>query len=48
MTEAEIKDFVISIHAPRGGSDPDIPFYAVSAGISIHAPRGGSDLCAAK
>ena len=28
---------------PVGGATPDIPFYAVSAGISIHAPRGGSD-----
>ena len=35
---------MISIHAPRGGSDLDaaLPRHA-STGISIHAPRGGSD-----
>ena len=34
---------VISIHAPRAGSDHDVLYlYAVYA-ISIHAPRAGSD-----
>ena len=36
-------DTIISIHAPRGGSDlPMIP-PTVTHQISIHAPRGGSD-----
>ena len=34
----------ISIHAPRGGSDPGLDLLRVGAEISIHAPRGGSDL----
>ena len=35
--------FVISIHAPRGGSDKLIDPEAEELNISIHAPRGGSD-----
>ena len=35
---------VISIHAPRGGSDHDEPEAKSKARISIHAPRGGSDI----
>ena len=35
---------VISIHAPRGGSDEPRRIRFYFAGISIHAPRGGSDL----
>ena len=34
---------LISIHAPRGGSDPDGKELPDPADISIHAPRGGSD-----
>ena len=35
---------LISIHAPRGGSDLIGHLFAViDHGISIHAPRGGSD-----
>ena len=34
---------IISIHAPRGGSDPITRLHTVLAIISIHAPRGGSD-----
>ena len=35
---------IISIHAPRGGSDFDFYWPALAnIGISIHAPRGGSD-----
>ena len=33
----------ISIHAPRGGSDPAGMIATVCTSISIHAPRGGSD-----
>ena len=36
---------IISIHAPRGGSDPPIKYILTACPtISIHAPRGGSDL----
>ena len=36
--------FVISIHAPREGSDLALVVEAaVGGGISIHAPREGSD-----
>ena len=36
---------IISIHAPRGGSDFDFYWPALAnIGISIHAPRGGSDV----
>ena len=35
---------MISIHAPRVGSDYHIGAYNVDTGISIHAPRVGSDL----
>ena len=34
---------VISIHAPRTGSDPEEDYGLVYGGISIHAPRTGSD-----
>ena len=35
---------MISIHAPREGSDPEGPGNGGEpAQISIHAPRGGSD-----
>ena len=34
---------MISIHAPRGGSDADISDMPTNIIISIHAPRGGSD-----
>ena len=34
---------MISIHAPRGGSDQEDPVKQPSHYISIHAPRGGSD-----
>ena len=39
-----LQQFSVSIHAPRGGSDPriscTIKYYRK---VSIHAPRGGSD-----
>ena len=35
--------FVISIHAPRRGSDQSWATTIAPAGISIHAPRRGSD-----
>ena len=34
---------MISIHAPREGSDPRGVTGAMGIGISIHAPREGSD-----
>ena len=34
---------VISIHAPRGGSDRCLGCHIDYSRISIHAPRGGSD-----
>ena len=38
---------MISIHAPRGGSDFLVGIYLPACRyISIHAPRGGSDLTA--
>ena len=36
-------DRLISIHAPRGGSDITPGDYPLLPVISIHAPRGGSD-----
>ena len=36
---------MISIHAPRGGSDALARGQEAAGCISIHAPRGGSDLC---
>ena len=36
-------EFVISIHAPRAGSDVNKPYLLLSMEISIHAPRAGSD-----
>ncbi len=35
--------FLISIHAPREGSDVSIGAFVNIAKISIHAPREGSD-----
>ena len=37
---------VISIHAPREGSDDVEHPYNMCGGISIHAPREGSDVTA--
>jgi len=34
---------LISIHAPRGGSDLEMALTLYEQRISIHAPRGGSD-----
>ena len=34
---------LISIHAPRGGSDDAAGIATAYKEISIHAPRGGSD-----
>ena len=34
---------MISIHAPRAGSDIDLAVNVVRHQISIHAPRAGSD-----
>ena len=36
-------DRIISIHAPRAGSDEDIDRRVARVEISIHAPRAGSD-----
>ena len=38
------KNFPISIHAPREGSDFKAPELPEKEFISIHAPREGSDL----
>ena len=38
---------LISIHAPRTGSDPGCRFGRLPASISIHAPRTGSDVAQA-
>ena len=38
-----ILTMLISIHAPRGGSDVKSPDARLQDPISIHAPRGGSD-----
>ena len=38
------KRILISIHAPRGGSDLADRLFNGTTYISIHAPRGGSDL----
>ena len=44
MSEVIIMDStMISIHAPREGSDPKIPRRRCCHTISIHAPREGSD-----
>ena len=43
MTEAQIKALLISIHAPREGSDVAEAQSALESAISIHAPREGSD-----
>ena len=37
---------MISIHAPRVGSDPLFQKFQFPPGISIHAPRVGSDMAA--
>ena len=38
------RDSIISIHAPREGSDIPFPCSTLGGTISIHAPREGSDL----
>ena len=43
MRRTAYQDTVISIHAPREGSDVGIVQYFDVLGISIHAPREGSD-----
>ena len=48
-TNEEYLGYVISIHAPRGGSDILKPHSLhIVENISIHAPRGGSDFSKAK
>ena len=46
LGEGVLQDGVISIHAPREGSDYGTPWYRLlkSSTISIHAPREGSDV----
>ena len=39
-----VRQLIISIHAPRGGSDPGRAESGPQSTISIHAPRGGSDM----
>ena len=42
--QEEVNQSIISIHAPRGGSDEVAAAYPRACSlISIHAPRGGSD-----
>ena len=43
-TACLLRPVSISIHAPRGGSDPGNRAVAQGFCISIHAPRGGSDV----
>ena len=43
MCAFPLRSLDISIHAPRGGSDPRHQAMGLCCGISIHAPRGGSD-----
>ena len=44
MLKLVFRHFLISIHAPRGGSDLRVlPIGEPPVNISIHAPRGGSD-----
>ena len=43
IRQANISANMISIHAPRGGSDSDLSPWLRRRCISIHAPRGGSD-----
>ena len=38
-----VDGYIISIHAPRGGSDHTRLSEMIKYNISIHAPRGGSD-----
>ncbi len=35
---------LVSIHAPRMGSDADLPDLYATRCVSIHAPRMGSDV----
>ena len=39
-----VEAVLISIHAPRTGSDCHRPAYEICGAISIHAPRTGSDV----
>ena len=49
MDKSGSAEIEISIHAPRGGSDPEVhDVLCLKAMISIHAPRGGSDLAFAR
>ena len=43
MIQGSDGNTVISIHAPREGSDFPDGADALTSGISIHAPREGSD-----
>ena len=43
MVDPSAASFIISIHAPRGGSDFFLNAVHDLMPISIHAPRGGSD-----
>ena len=43
LTSMDFAGFVISIHAPREGSDSGSLFEQMTRYISIHAPREGSD-----
>ena len=44
MNEVDDAKFIISIHAPRVGSDKAQETRDAEKEISIHAPRVGSDL----
>ena len=44
MSDREIENLMISIHAPREGSDVLAYYGSSDFDISIHAPREGSDV----
>ena len=44
MTPQVVRDYQISIHAPREGCDGDAGRLMVVEIISIHAPREGCDM----
>ena len=43
MPGCDFWHILISIHAPRTGSDDFVDALLMQCGISIHAPRTGSD-----
>ena len=43
VVAAHCRQMLISIHAPRAGSDKTLSIFVMVRVISIHAPRAGSD-----